>query len=118
MMPAQWLAQWIAVDAGAAGVDLTVFAQYGVLGVIAAILIWFARGAHQRERDRADRMEQENKRLHELILDRVIPALTSASAAAEDAAELLRAMQRERELTALVHQQTQQRPRRGEGGGQ
>ncbi len=86
------------------GVDLTVFAQYGVLGIVAAMLIWFARGAHQRERDRADRMEAENKRLHELILDRVIPALTSATQAAEESTELLRAMQRERELAVLVQQ--------------
>ncbi len=93
------------------GLDLTVFAQYGVLGVIAVILIWFAKSAHQRERDRADRMDAENQRLHQLILDRVIPALTSATAAAEESAELMVAMQRERELTQLIQQQ-----RRTEGG--
>lgn len=88
-------------DAGAA-VDFTVFAQYGVLGIIATILIWFARGAHKREQDRADRLEQENQRLHELILDRVIPALTAASQAAEESAELLRDVQRERSITVLA----------------
>lgn len=98
----------LAADAGAA-IDLAVFAQYGVLGIIAAMLIWFARGAHQRERDRADRMEQENQRLHELILDRVIPALSSASSAAEESAELLRAVQRERELEALTRRRLEGR---------
>lgn len=103
-----------AADAGA--VDLTIFAQYGVLGIIAAMLIWFAKGAHQRERERADRMEAENKRLNELILDRVIPALTSASRAAEESAELLNALQRERELSQLAEHRD---PRRGtKGGGQ
>lgn len=89
--------------------DLAVFAQYGVLGIITLILIFFARGAYQRERDRADRLEQENQRLHELIIDRVIPALGSATRAAEESAELLAAMQRERELVQLLQ-------RRLEGG--
>ena len=102
-MSVTWLTLLAAPDPGST-FDLAVFAQYGVLGIIAAMLIWFARGAHQRERDRADRLEQENHRLHELIVDRVIPALTSATRAAEESTELLAAMQRERELTALINQ--------------
>lgn len=102
---------WLAQADG--GIDLAVLTQYGVLGVIAAMLIWFAKGAHQRERDRADRMEAENKRLNELILDRVIPALTSATRAAEESAELLNAIQRERQLAQLAEQQ----PRRTAKGG-
>jgi hypothetical protein len=92
----------LAADAGGGSVDLTVFAQYGVLGIIAAILIWFARGAHQRERDRADRMEAEYRRLNELVLDRIIPALTSATRAIEESGELLNAIQREREFAHLA----------------
>lgn len=94
--------QFVAAEDGSGSVDLTVFAQYGVLGIIAAMLIWFAKGAHQRERDRADRMEAENKRLNELILDRVIPALTSATRAIEESGELLNAIQREREYAQLA----------------
>lgn len=107
LLPPQLLA---AVDPG--GIDLTVFAQYGVLGIIAGMLTWFAKGAHQRERDRADRMEEENRRLNQLILDRVIPALTSATRAAEESAELLNAVQREREFAQLSEMQ-----RRGAKGG-
>lgn len=95
------------VDAGS--LDFTVFAQYGVLGIMTAILIWFAKGAHQRERDRADRLEDENKKLNALIIDRVIPALTSATRAAEESAELLHAMQREREYTQIVDQRRAQK---------
>lgn len=91
----------LAADASGYG-DL---AQYGVLGIVAVGLIIFAKGAHQRERDRADRMEAENKRLNELILERVIPALTSATRVAEQSGELLRAMQEDR--------QTVRRPRGG-----
>lgn len=93
------------IVAEAGTVDVTIFAQYGVLGVIAALLIWFAKGAHQRERDRADRLEAEVGRLHTLMLDRVIPALTSATRAAEESAELLNAIQRERQLHQLAEQQ-------------
>ncbi len=105
----------LAVDASA-GVDVTVFAQYGVLGVIAIILIWFAKGAHQRERDRADRLEAEVQRLHELMLERVIPAMTSASKAAEESAALILSMQRDRELSQILRQErrgTERGPERG-----
>ncbi len=100
------------VLAEAGSVDVSVFAQYGVLGIFAFMLVIFAKGAHQRERDRADRMEAENKRLNELILDRVIPALSSATRAAEESAELLNALQRERELIHLTERKTT----RGGGG--
>jgi len=90
------------VDPGS--IDVTVFAQYGILGIIAAMLIWFAKGAHQRERDRADRLEEENRRLNNLLLDRVIPALMSATRAAEESAELMSAIQREREVAHLSRQ--------------
>lgn len=91
--------------AGADNLDLSVFAQYGVLGVFAAMLVWFAKGAHQRERDRADRLEEENKRLNSLIVDRVIPTLTDATAAAKEAGKLMNAMQRERDVTREASRQ-------------
>lgn len=87
--------QFLAADAGT--VDITVFAQYGVLGVIAALLIWFAKGAHQRERDRADRMEEKYEKLNTILLDKMLPALSSATRAVEESTELLRDMQRERD---------------------
>lgn len=98
-----------------ATVDFTVFAQYGVLGIVASLLIWFAKGAHQRERDRADRLEEDVKRLNALILDRVIPALTSATRAAEESADLLNAIHREREREREFTQLAEQR-RRPKGG--
>lgn len=90
------------VLADAGGVDLAVLGQYGVLGVVAAMLLLYARGSVQRERDRADRLEAENQRLNSLIADRAIPALMAASKAAEESASLLSAIQREREQEALM----------------
>lgn len=89
--------------ADATGFDLSPLAQYGALGVIAGLLIWFAKGAHQRERDRADRLEAENKRLYQSFIDIVVPALTSATRAAEETGELLNAIQRERERESKRH---------------
>lgn len=78
--------------------DPSIWAQYGALGAITAGLVWFARGAHQRERERADRLEAETRRLNEVIAERAIPALMAATKVAEQATALLASMQREREL--------------------
>jgi hypothetical protein len=98
--------QWLADSAGTANV--ATFAQYGVLGIVASLLVWFAKNAHQRERDRADRLEEENRKLNALILDRVIPALTSATQAAKESTDLLHDLQREQAYA-------QQERRRSEG---
>ncbi|HYJ33824.1 MAG TPA: hypothetical protein VE326_11445 [Candidatus Binatia bacterium] len=95
-------ALWPAYAVASEGVDLGALAQYGAVGLIAAGGIWFAKGTVQRERERADRLEDDNKRLNALIVDRVIPALNSATNAAEESGRLLNAMQREREVRAEV----------------
>lgn len=81
--------------------SLGMLAQYGVLGVVSAGLIIFAKGAYKRETDRSDRLEAEVIRLNNMIVDRVIPALTSSANAVEDATELLQGVQREREIALL-----------------
>ena len=88
---------FLAESAPTQEVDLGVLAQYGVLGVFAILLILFARVSYKRETDRSDRLEAEVVRLNNLIIDKVIPALSSATNAVEDATELLRSMQRELE---------------------
>lgn len=104
---------WLAAEAGAGGADLGLLAQYGVLGVFAVLLIVFAKTSYRRETERADRLEQEVVRLNNLIIDRVIPALGSANTVVEDATELLRSMQRERE-----HDRGPAPRRRSAGGGE
>jgi hypothetical protein len=97
-------------------IDFTVFAQYGALGAIAIVLIFFAKGAYQDVRDRAkiayqdvrdraDRLEEENRRLNALILDRVVPALTAATQIAEESGRMINALQREREIAHELEQQ-------------
>ncbi len=102
---------WTAVDP-AGTVDLSIFAQYGILGVLSLGLIMFARGAYQRERDRADRLEAENRKLNEAVQERFIPVLLSATRALEESAELMAAMQRERDLMRIAGR----RPTQGSDG--
>jgi hypothetical protein len=102
---------WAAESDGGVG-DMGVLAQYGVLGVFALLLILFAKISYKRETDRADRLEAEVVRLNNLIIDRVIPALGSATSVVEDATDLLRSMQREREL-----ERAREIRRRDTGGG-
>lgn len=93
---------YAAIDSGS--VDLGLFAQYGVLGILCAGLILFARGAYQRERDRGDRHEEEIKRLHDLMIDKVVPALTAATSTIEEAVKVLSSIQREREYAQISEQ--------------
>lgn len=69
-----------------------VLLQYGALGVMvlaagAIIRVLFQRetAAHERERDRADRMEAEVQRLNSVIQDRMLPILHEATQAISEA---------------------------------
>ena len=68
--------------------------QYGALGVIASLGLWFMWRAYRRECDRADRLEEHNKEQSAAIQDKVIPALMSATRAVEESTELMRDQQR------------------------
>ena len=106
---------WLAAESGGIG-DLGVLAQYGVLGVFAILLILFAKISYKRETERSDRLEAEVVRLNNLIIERVIPALSSATGVVQDATELLRSMQRERELHGLQDRERGPVTRRRSGG--
>jgi hypothetical protein len=99
----------LAADVAADPVNFDVLAQYGLLGFVAAGAIIFGRVSYRREIDRADRMEAEVTRLNgviierdNMIIDRAIPALTSAAQAVAEATRLLRELQHLNELH-LMH---------------
>jgi hypothetical protein len=77
------------------GPNYAVLGQYGVLGVFAVLLVWFAKFMIARETARADRLEAEVVRLNNIMLEKVIPALMSATGAVEESTELLRDLQRD-----------------------
>lgn len=108
-MPAGTTWSWLVLEAAEASPEISVFAQYGVLGVFALMLVVFARTAYKRETDRSDRLEQEVLRLNAAIQERFIPTLLSATSAVEESTALLRDLQREREWD-------QTRRRRADGG--
>lgn len=63
-----------------------VLLQYGALGVMVlgaglAVRVLFARevAAHEREKQRADRMEAEVQRLNAVIQERMLPILHDAT---------------------------------------
>ncbi len=85
----------LAAEDGGSGSDLAVLGQYGVLGVFAVLLIWFAKFMIGRETARADRLEAEVLRLNTTIQEKVIPALMSATGAVEESTEMLRDLQRD-----------------------
>lgn len=75
-----------ALIAQAASVDTSTLIQYGALGVIAALAlgavrVLFAREtkAHDLEHQRADRLEEEVRKLNAAIQDRYIATLNDAT---------------------------------------
>lgn len=68
--------------------------QYGALGIIASLGLWFMFRAWRRECERSDRLETDNKAQAAAIQDKVIPALLSATRAVEESTELMRDQQR------------------------
>lgn len=75
--------------------------QYGAIGVIAivsmaAVRVLYAKlnGAYERERDRADRLEQELRQLNEAIRNDYVHTIGDATRAVADA---LAAVRRSRE---------------------
>jgi hypothetical protein len=75
-----------AIAQATAGVDTDTLIQYGALGVIAvlalaAVRVLFQRevNAHDLERQRADRLEEELRKLNTTIQDRYIITLTDAT---------------------------------------
>lgn len=79
------------------------FLQYGALGAIAALAlgavrILFAREvkAHQDQKDRADRLEVELRKLNEMIQNQYITTLTQATLAMSQAFDVIREVERDR----------------------
>lgn len=82
-------------DAPTGGSPLDYLVQYGVLGIVATVLIIFAKSAYSREVARADAAEKENKELNELFRDRLAGSLEKSASAVEASALLLRDIRRE-----------------------
>lgn len=82
--------------------ELPPMAQYGVLGTLIAALasgrFLVPRYVYDQQKERADKMEQENLRLNTLIADKTIPAIVDAASVVRDSLTLLDQMKRERDI--------------------
>jgi Skp family chaperone for outer membrane proteins len=86
-------------DAGTGAIDLAIF-QYGAVGILAAVALFAVRvlykrvlSEYDREKKRADRLEEELARLNAMIQNQTMQALQDATKAV---AEALSKMRRER----------------------
>ena len=69
-----------------------IYAQYGAIGLVAALSVWAVRimyaklqAAYEHERERADRLEEELRRLNEVIRTDYVSTISRASQAMSDA---------------------------------
>ena len=91
-----------ALTVAAAGTEVSssiaaTFLQYGVLGAVAIVLLWFSFNAIVRERERADRETARADRaeaalaeLNKDMREKVIPALTEATRVCTEAIAVIR----------------------------
>lgn len=72
--------------------------QYGVLGVAAIVLCIVAKRLIEREQARSDRLEADVRRLNELMVDQIVPALTKSNDAVVNAQRLIEEIRRQKEI--------------------
>lgn len=82
----------------AAAADATsiegIFLQYGLIGAVALALGIYARSAIKGTEERARRLEDDNRKLYQIMTDQMIPALTRATDTTMEATEVLTDIQR------------------------
>lgn len=74
--------------------------DFGGIGILAIILLVFARSLLQREQARADAQALEVQRLNNLMVEKTIPALISATNAIAASQSLLQSMQYRADIEA------------------
>lgn len=79
-----------------------IFLQYGLIGAVALVLGFYARGAIKATEERARRLEEDNRRLYQIMADQMIPALTRATDTTMEATGVLTEINRREEKQAAV----------------
>jgi hypothetical protein len=86
-----------------------IFLQYGLIGAVALALGLFSRGAIAETKQRAQRLEDDNRRLYQIMTDQMIPALTKATDAVSDCTAVMSEVRRREEINAAVEAARKQR---------
>lgn len=74
-----------------------IFLQYGLIGAVAFVLGLYARSAIRATEDRARRLEDDNRRLYQIMFDQMVPALQKANDTIAIAIDLFTEMKRTQE---------------------
>jgi len=89
---------------------LQMLLQYGVLGIFAVLLIIYTRGSIARERDKADRAEQQVQELNDFIRNELLPKQVESSILHKQIAEVL-----EEAIQLITEMKIRDSIRRGDG---
>ncbi len=91
--------------AAASGSSLTlegILLNLGLPGVVILALGFYARNAIKNTEARADRLEEDNRRLYQMMTESMIPALTKATEAVADATAIMAEIRKQGEIHAAV----------------
>jgi hypothetical protein len=93
---------WLAEAASSIPSIEGIFLQYGLIGAIALTLGIYARSTIKSTEARAQRLEDDNRRLYQMMTDQVIPALTKATEAVADATTVIAEIRKQAEINSAV----------------
>jgi hypothetical protein len=93
----------LAAGAGAGAPSIEgIFLQYGLIGAVALALGLYARSAIKSTEERANRLEEDNRRLYALMAEQFVPALTKSADAVARASEIMGEIRKRDEINAAV----------------
>jgi hypothetical protein len=81
-----------------------VLLNLGLPGVVILALGLYARGTINAERERSKRLEDDNRRLYQIMAEQMVPALTKATSAVIDATAVMGEIKRANEIAAAVEE--------------
>jgi hypothetical protein len=91
----------IAAASGGASIE-SILLNLGLPGVVILALGIYARTTIKSTGDRANRLEEDNRRLYQIMADQMIPALTKATSAVIDATAVMAEIRKRDEINAAV----------------
>lgn len=79
---------YLAAEAAATD-PMAMLLQYGVLGIVAVLLIIYTRGSIARDRERADKAEAQVRELNDFIRNELLPKQVESTILHKQVAEVL-----------------------------
>lgn len=80
----------------------SILLNLGLPGVVILALGFYARNTIKSTEARAERLEEDNRRLYQIMSDQMIPALTKATDAVGDASIIMAEIRKQAEINAAV----------------